>query len=363
MTTSHRILEGMMRTRRNWISSWFAVLIALATHSAVAAVDQVISFPPGWTADPVVSPVAASNDRLAVALYNSDGSSESQVLILDGQEIRSSIVDGKVKTLEWTVNGDYLLAQHVSPEWPRGELHATLLALDGEVLWTKVGRRHYQFSSTGESLVAYQRFSGPGIGHEIEIFSLDGSSIRKASFTRGAAREPRDLTGVLALGDGTDVVVAEGRTVQRIRLEPFEHIWTVSLGESELPSYDLTLISEGQFVVRSPRGTFRVFNVDGELEYAHDPAALTGMFPTKPAQSLKSYSAFPGPEDWKLTLFNQSGDMLFVSAIDGSVVEGSDPTINPQPGYQLKKSLIDGKAVFVSSKQLRARPISHPEHD
>ena len=321
--------------------------------TAADAADQTLSIPTGWTASPYR--FAASAQRSAFILYPAASnpyltSSKIMIAATSGAPVFAELT-GKAFAISQSPNGSYVLVHQDGPDARRVTL---LSATTGATVWTKSNdNREFAFSATGSALFAHKVQGESAAGNVVEVFDLAGAMTRRVSFDT-------TITSAVVADDGSQVVVAMGRTVSAFRFPGGSTVteWSMNLGGSDEPISQLRSLGPDRFLVLQELGHFKVVRWSGTVEYTYNPAALDAADPARSFEDYASYEVYPTPLANKLLLFRNSPDALILNLTTGALTSKSIDIAAPQ-GFSLMNLVESNRIVFNSATQLRVRSISY----
>ena len=324
-------------------------LVSQVSCTAVAGGDTVVPILAGWK--PVYGFHASAADNVAVALTTTPPPTSMKVQQFDGSsgQVTYSDIPGRVYYLEYSPSAEYLLVYHADQE-PK----VTLVEESGTIVWTKMDSRCFDFSSTGESIVAWA--CGDEERSEFaEVFDLSGTTQR---LVEGGSY----LSTVVLFGTGNKIVLAYGHSVVATDYssgQPVES-WRIDLDQNEpLVSENSFPYTANRFVLTQRFGYFKVIQDDGSVLYSFSPNLVDaeGMhLPGDNPSDFRLYKPFALNPGSNLFLYNNSneGRVLDVSTGDFSVKRIND---SPPPGYTKGRGVDGHRLVFISNEDLRIRAL------
>ncbi len=224
------------------------VAVACMMAAQASAADVAVPVPAGWR---VSGQVASGGGIIALGLLPSDGREAGAVaLVAPGSGgVLSLTVLGSVRDMAVSPDGRHLLVTHEAA----GRHGVSLLSVHAGLLWTRQDGRRFDFSTSGEAIVAWSP-GGPQESPGFSVLRLDGTQSWRAEFP---AEPPRPLVGVVAHGAGDHVTYARGRSLRTLGPQGLLP-WQTDLGRHERGFVGLSVLDPEHLVTRQADGVIKV---------------------------------------------------------------------------------------------------------
>lgn len=327
------------------------ILICLVATSVSLAGDTKVPAPQGWNVVPFYH--AATADNIAFGATQTDPPVVTKVTQhRSGVPITTDIA-GKVGSLTYSADGQYLLVHHVTPA-SDGSAHGvpkiSLLDSTGGVVWTKIDNRSFFFSTGSTQIYAWQASDIWEKSSELEVFSLAGNSLHVLD-------AGHNIRAALLLGSGEQIVVAAEHSLLCLSTSDSSTVWQINLAAADPPVTRIEALEGNRFTVFEYYGFFKIVGHDGTVEYSYNPKVLGDADPNRTPLEFAQYMPYsdlssPG----ELVLFDGSDDGLQLSIGTAQISPRALYTSVP-PGFTLRKSLSGGRLILLSTDEVRIRSV------
>jgi hypothetical protein len=265
---------------------------------------------------------------------------------------------GKAYALSYSPTGDYLVVQTaVSGTDSHGASQVSLVDGTGGIVWTKSDERSFSFSTTGQVLYAWQAPDVHGPSPRLEVFGLDGTSLRAIEI------DSRPIMAAAVFGSGDRVVLGfgtgAGGSLQCLAVSSnaLNTLWTVGLNPSDAELESLVPLDGSRLILKQVLGYFKVINADGVIEFSYDPGALGSDDPVRDPVDYAQYQPYPGGVPGEVILFDGTTRGFRVDLSTGVLSERTLDVTTPD-GFTLRKAILGGKILLVGASQIRIRAVA-----
>ncbi len=362
----HSVSRGRRVGTRS-LSRGLLILVLVTAAGSVLAADQSLRIPPGWWIDnPSEGLYALVGDTLAIPVVNSDPPIDTSRIVqfrgLSNSQPTVVVTDvpGKVFRMRLSPDGRRLCVQSVGA----GEEIDPVTMIDeaGTVLWSKDTALLFDFSTTGEALVATQQSVG-WLGPVVSVYSPAGVKQKEMSIVEFAGERAEhsndDLRGVVLVGDGRELIAATRCHVRRLVFaSPPTTVWDVANSKCAPEFVGVRVLDEDRVVAERTDGGFVIIRAsDGVVEYSFDPVFLAQLNPQTSRNQWLGYNAYAGSAPDTATLFNGTSAAYTLDIAKGMLTPRTIDASAAQTSVVQKR--VDGQRLVVLTwRQVRIRPLA-----